>query len=197
MKKIVLLTLLLFIATPLFGQSTVIVAKKKTACSYTSKNAQTGTGGNINFNFSGGQSNAVSFAANGTYSPRRITVSLKKTGTPTATVYFYIRQDAGESTSRTEPGAVVITATGTLECEDLTTDYAAYTVDIAVGDTAQLTNANIYWLHIIGTTSSSNYLQWQYSSSGSEEWDYDDSSAASWTQNDTSVTGNFTIWSCE
>lgn len=166
-------------------------------CSYTSKNAQTGTGGNINFNFSGGQSNAVSFAANGTYSPRRITVSLKKTGTPTATVYFYIRQDAGESTSRTEPGTVVITATGTLACGDLTTDYAAYTVDIAVEDTAQLTNANIYWLHLVGTTSSSNYLQWQYSSSGSEEWDYDDIASSSWTQNDTSVTGNFTIWSCE
>jgi len=42
MKKIVLLTLLLFIATPLFGQSTVIVAKKKTAsCELISSPQQT------------------------------------------------------------------------------------------------------------------------------------------------------------
>jgi len=198
MKKIIYIILLLFIATPLFGQSTVIVAKKKAACTYTSKNAQAGTGASYAFNFAGGRNAAVSFAANGTYSPRRITVSLKKTGTPTATISFRIYQDAGESTSITAPKTTaLITPSATLSSGDFTTDYADYTVDITALETAELTNANIYWLDIVGTTSSSNYISWQYSSSGSEEQDYEDEPVVTWVQNDTSTTGNFTIWSCE
>jgi hypothetical protein len=196
MRKLIYTILLLFIATPLFGQSTVIVAKKKAACTYTSKNAQTGTGANLDYTSTGSANKAVSFVANGTYSPRRITASLKKTGSPTVTMQFYIRQDAGESTSRTEPGDVVISAV-TYEAEDLTTSYADYTIDIPIEQTAELTNGNVYWIQIYGGNSASNYVQWQYNASGDEEENYTTAPPTTWTEYDTSMTGNFTIWSYE
>jgi len=197
MRKIIYIILLLFIATPLFGQSTVIVAKKKAACTYTSKNAQTGTGANLDYTSAGSANKAVSFVANGTYSPRRLTASLKKTGSPTVTMQFIIRQDAGESTSRTEPGTIVISIAATLDSSTLTTSYADYNIDITALETASLTNGNVYWLQIYGGNSALNYVQWQYSTSGDEEENYTTAPPTTWTEYDTSVTGNFTIWSCE
>lgn len=199
MKRIPIILCILLFVTPCLANQ-IIIGKKKAAaaCSYTSKNAQAGTGASYAFNFAGGRNSAVSFAANGTYSPRRITVSLKRTGSPTAAISFRIYQDAGESTSITAPKTTaLITPAATLSSGDFTTDYADYTIEITALETAELTNANIYWLDIVGTTSSTNYISWQYSTSGSEEQDYEDEPVVTWVQNDTSMTGNFTIWSCE
>lgn len=204
MKKLLFTLCIIMLASTAYGRGITTTmcggsgAGAAPPCTYTSKNAQTGTGASYAFNFAGGRNGAFSFAANGTYSPRRITVSLKKTGSPTATISFRIYQDAGESTSRTAPKtAALITPAATLSSGDFTTDYANYTIEITELETAELTNANIYWLDIVGTTSSSNYISWQYSSSGSEEMDYEDEPVVTWVQNDTSTTGNFTIWSCE
>lgn len=198
MKRIPIILCILLFAVPCLANQIIIGKKKAFGCTYTSKNAQTGTGASYAFNFAGGRNAAVSFAANGTYSPRRITVSLKKTESPTATISFRIYQDAGESTSITAPKTTaLITPAATLSSGDFTTDYVDYTIDITALETVELTNANIYWLDIVGTTSSTNYISWQYSSSGSMEMDYEDEPLVTWVQNDTSMTGNFTIWSCE
>jgi hypothetical protein len=163
---------------------------------YVSKNVQAGTGANLDYTSTASANKAISFIANGTYSPRRYTVSLKKTGSPTVTIELRIRQDAGESTSRTEPGDVVISAV-TYEAEDLTTSYDTHTVDVPEESTAELTNGNVYWFQIYGGNSASDYVQWQYSGSGAEEEDYSTAPPTTWTEYDTSVTGSFTIWSYE
>jgi hypothetical protein len=196
MKRLFIILCILFFAVPCLANQIIIGKKKALGCSYVSKNAQTGTGADLGFTAAGNANKAVSFVANGTYSPRRITASLKKTGSPTVTMQFYIRQDAGESTSRTEPGDVVISAV-TYEAEDLTTSYADYTIDIPIEQTAELTNGNVYWIQIYGGNSASNYVQWQYNASGDEEENYTTAPPTTWTEYDTSMTGNFTIWSCE
>lgn len=166
-------------------------------CTYTSKNAQTGTGADLSYTAEASRNRAISFTANGTYSPRRITVSLKKTNSPTVTMEFLIRQDAGESTSITSPGTAIISLSATLSASTLTTSYADYDIDITELETASLTNGNVYWMQIYGGNSATNYVQWQYSASGSEEYDYTTAPPTTWSEGDTSVTGNFTIWSCE
>jgi hypothetical protein len=163
---------------------------------YVAKNVQDGTGNEVNFDTSGGANKAISFVANGTYSPRRYTFRLKKHNSPTVTMQFAIRQDAGESTSRTEPGDVVISAV-TYEAEDLTTSYDTHTVDVPEESTAELTNGNVYWFQIYGGNDSTNYVQWLYGPDGDEELDTTTAPPTTWTEYDTSVTGSFTIWSYE
>ena len=164
---------------------------------YVAKNVHEGNGDELNFHSSGAANKAISFVANGTYSPRRLTTRLKKNNSPTVTIEFLIRQDAGESTSRTEPGSVIISPSATLEAEDLTTSYDEYHIDITALETTELTDGNVYWFQIYGGSTSINYVKWLYGPTGDEEYDYSTAPPTTWTAGDTSVTPRLTIWSYE
>lgn len=205
MKHIKIFVFLVVILLPCLclARMNSYIAGAATTCTwqYVAKNVQEGTGDERNFNSAASANKAISFVANGTYTPRRYTTQLKKNNSPTVTMEFIIRQDAGESTSRTYPGTV-ITDAQTYAAASLETTYTTITIDVPAEDSAELTNGNVYWFQIYGGANSSNYVKWLIGTTGSEQLEYNTAppteTEEGWIEDaDTSMTGNFTIWSYE
>jgi hypothetical protein len=151
MKKIIYIILFLFIATPLFGQSTVIVAKKKAAsCSTETQTCTTETSGQDSVVGATYTRKAWKFQAAETATICKISINAKEVGNMTNTVVVGIYTDNSGN-----PGSLVGDASSATDASGWGTDYAYrdFTVSAAVTATSE------YWVHVqTSSTDGSNYI---------------------------------------
>jgi hypothetical protein len=138
MRKLIYTILLLFIATPLFGQSTVIVAKKKAACT---TEAQTCTSTANVFDATVGKTAAwkgSTFVADFTGTICSIKLSMKKVESPTFNINVYIYTDVSDA-----PNELVGTGSNAVAASTLGAGYGWIEF---TGMSAAVTATNEYWI---------------------------------------------------
>lgn len=156
MKKILLITLLLLIATPLFGQSTVIVAKKKAAATCSVDTNELGTRTQGGSNAYAGENKLECNLWTPDCSGKLYTAYLEHRGTGTDYAKVCVYTDDGDSTPDAGDSLLV--------CSGVITGNENEVWESAAMDTnPDVSTGTSYWLCMIGDNSAWNYF---YAASG-------------------------------
>jgi hypothetical protein len=155
MRKLIYIILLLLIATPLFGQSTVIVAKKKAAtCSVSTNELGTRTQGGLNSY--AGENKLECNLWTPDCSGKLYTAYLEHRGTGTDYAKVCVYTDDGDSTPDAGDSLLV--------CSGVITGNENEVWESAAMDTnPDVSTGTSYWLCMIGDNSAWNYF---YAASG-------------------------------
>jgi hypothetical protein len=203
MKKILIASLAILLissAIEAYALSAAVqaVCGANVSCTYTSMDALTGsgyTGGLVGYNEENAYSKAMSWteanAASG-YTVKRVSVRLKKVGSPTFTITVNICTN-----NETGPKPNTCTAIGTLAASGLTTSFVDYTVDYATG--YAIADSTRYWIALMpdAVGDSSNHVMWESSATGDENLSAAGSNGTWFNAADTSFAGYFSVYKCE
>jgi len=170
------------------------------SCTYTAMDALSGTGytstliGYSTTYYARALSWTESNAASG-YTAKRISVRLKKVGSPTFSYKYYICTN-----NATGPKPNTCTAvSASVSAGDLTTSFADYTVDYPTG--YAIADSTRYWIAIIpdaiGNGDASNHVMWESSGTGDENTSATNTTLVWGAASDTSFAGYFSVSQCE